>query len=322
MQITLQPIPARGIVSAPGKITWCGTMVRSADGRCHLMLSVWPEARGFDGWLYHSEIGYAVAEQPDAEYRFQGVVFSGDPSPGAWDHAMVHNPWIIQHDGRFYMYYTGNTGDGTFPSHRYNQRVGLAVAERPGGPWRRLGQPLAPATPGSWDELVSCNPSVCRMADGRFIMLYRACSRPDNPVHHGDIVLGVAFAERPEGPFVRHPEPIFRREGQPFAAEDPGVFCWGGRLYAAFKDMGQNYHDRERSLLLAESADGKDWRIIQPLCTRDLPFADTAPREQFRVERPFVYMENDQPRQLFVAVRPERESQRAFSVHTGIDIQP
>jgi predicted GH43/DUF377 family glycosyl hydrolase len=323
MSLSTKPVSAKGMLSIPETILWCGTMVRTPDGRCHLMVSLWPEKLGFESWLYHSEIGYAVADHPGAAYEFKGTVFRGAADPDAWDRDMVHNPWIIQHERKFYMYYTGNCGDGTFPSHRYNQRVGLAVADDPAGPWSRLGQPLAPATPGSWNELVSCNPSVCRMPDGRFIMLYRTCSNPDNPRFHGDIMLGVAFADKPEGPFIRHPKPIFRKEDEAFAAEDPGVFRWGDKLYAVFKDMGTHFNPAvKRSLILAESDDGIDWRIIKPLLNRQLDFGESGKQIVFRMERPFVYTEDNSPKQIFVAVKPENDEDHAFNVHLDIEIQP
>lgn len=321
MNLKVTPISRQGIVSVPGMIVWCGTMVRTPDGRCHLMLSLWPEDTGFDGWISNSQIGYAVAENLETEYEFKGIVLTGSGKPDSWDRDMVHNPWIIYHDRKFYMYYTGNYGDGTFEYHRFTQRVGLAVSDKPAGPWIRLEQPLPQSQPGSWDELVSCNPSVCQMADGRFIMLYRACSNKDNPHHHGDIVLGAAFADKPEGPFIRHSEPIFRREGEPFAAEDPGVFLWNNKLYAVFKDMGSWYNlESSRSLMLAESMNGKDWEIGKPLTTRSLQFVNNGLVEHFRVERPFIYMENNIPKQLFVAVKPRDEIDHTFNVHTNIEV--
>lgn len=323
MNFTCSPIGARNIVSVPGMIVWCGSMVRTPDGRCHLMLSVWPESAGFDGWLSHSQIGYAVAETPDSEYEYRGLVFTGSGGEGDWDRDVVHNPWLLHHDGTFYLFYMGNYGDGTFRGHRFNQRIGLASADDPAGPWTRLEQPLPQSAPGSWDDMVTCNPSVCRMADGRFIMLYRGYSHRDVPPGHGDILLGAAFADRPEGPFVRHPEPVFRRTGEEFAAEDPGVFLWNGKLYAVFKDMGCYYcPDSARSLILAESDDGREWRIVRPLLTRNLNFADRGPVEQFRVERPFVHMEDGEPRQLFVAVKPRDEADHAFNVHMKIQFTP
>ena len=43
-------------------IVWCGSMVRSDDGRCHLFLSIWPREQGFEAWVTHSRIGYAIAD--------------------------------------------------------------------------------------------------------------------------------------------------------------------------------------------------------------------------------------------------------------------
>ena len=51
---------------------------------------------------------------------------------------ITHNPTVIRARGKYYLYYMGNTGDGSFWSHRNNQRIGVAVADKPEGPWRDL----------------------------------------------------------------------------------------------------------------------------------------------------------------------------------------
>lgn len=322
MSFSFKPITRKNVVSVPGMIVWCGTMVRSKhDGRCHLFLSVWPEKYGFDAWIHKSDIAYAVADSPDSEYEYKGIIFPRSGKKDAWDRDMAHNPWVIFHNNKFYMYYTGNYGNLEFENHRFTQRVGVAVADNPMGPWTRLGQPLNKPVAGSWDELVSCNPSVCQMPNGQFIMLYRACSEKDNPTYHGDIMLGVAFADTPEGPFIRHPEPIFRQKDIPFAAEDPGVFIWNNRLYAIFKDMGNFYNPEfERSLILAESENGENWKIIKPIITRNIKFAESGNQEIFRLERPFVYMENNIPKQLFVAAKPFDGKDSAYNIHIDISL--
>jgi len=64
-----------------------------------------------------------------------------------------------------YLDYMGNYGDGVVGSslnwiHRNHQRIGVAVANSPNGPWRRFDQPLVDTTPGFYDALCCNNPSV------------------------------------------------------------------------------------------------------------------------------------------------------------------
>lgn len=69
-----------------------------------------------------------------------------------WDGLCTHNPTIHKFDGKYYLYYMGHTGDGKLLGspgkedlnwiHRNNQRVGLAVADSPNGPWTRFEEPL------------------------------------------------------------------------------------------------------------------------------------------------------------------------------------
>jgi GH43 family beta-xylosidase len=52
-----------------------------------------------------------------------------------WEGNVVEAPWVIKHDGRYYMFYSGNAYD-----HRY--RTGVARAPSLTGPWEKAGAPL------------------------------------------------------------------------------------------------------------------------------------------------------------------------------------
>ena len=112
------------------------------------------------------------------------------PSPVAnvrtfWDGLNTHNPTIHFYEGKYYLYYTGNTGDGVNmkkglnPTHRNNQRIGVAVSESPYGPWKRFDTPLIDVSKdtAAYDALMVANPSVTRMHDGRYLMVYKAVAK-------------------------------------------------------------------------------------------------------------------------------------------------
>lgn len=125
------PVRRGQIMTVPGYYVWCGSIVRTPDGRCHLFLSMWEEKWGFEyGWATHSKIGYAVSDTPDGEYTFCGIVFDGSRQKNAWDRDSVHNPYVLWHDGVFYLYYSGNRGDETAPTLLIPRRSVLALRIR------------------------------------------------------------------------------------------------------------------------------------------------------------------------------------------------
>lgn len=316
------PIKADQIVSVPGYFVWCGSMVRTPDGKCHLFLSMWEEKWKFEyGWATHSCVGYAVSDEPCGKYEFKGIILKGSGKENGWDRDSVHNPYAFYHNGKFYLYYSGNYGDGAYATHTSNQRVGIAYTEDPLGEWTRFDSPLFESRVGKYDESGSTNPSVCRRADGKFVMVYKSWSKL--PPFNGKVSIGIAFADDPAGPWERMDDPIFNAPGVRFAAEDPCVYSCDGKLYCLLKDMGNFYiPDIERSIIRFESNDGIDWRPASPLLfhTRELDFEDEGKKLIFRMERPFLYIENDKPRAFFTATLPEPDAM-SRNVHMKIDME-
>ncbi|MEZ4226586.1 MAG: glycoside hydrolase family 43 protein [Polyangiaceae bacterium] len=54
----------------------------------------------------------------------------------AWEGAVVEGPWMIEHDGSFYLFYSGNS----YASPAYG--VGVAKASSPLGPFTKKGAPI------------------------------------------------------------------------------------------------------------------------------------------------------------------------------------
>ena len=149
--------------------------------------------------------------EPGGRYEFRGVILEGSGVEGGFDRDSVHNPFAIWHKGRFYLYYSGNHGDGTYAVHTANQHVGLASAADPLGKWTRSDTPLFAPRLGAFDESGTTNPSVCRAPDGRFVMVYKCWSK--EPPFNDRVSIGAAFADRPEGPWRRLDSPIFDAPG-------------------------------------------------------------------------------------------------------------
>lgn len=87
--------------------------------------------RSFVDRIYERiRIGLATADAPGGPWRFLPEPIL-NPVPGSWDAAIVTNPApCVAPDGRIFLYYRSNTPDGL--------RIGLAVAESPEGPYRRV----------------------------------------------------------------------------------------------------------------------------------------------------------------------------------------
>ena len=150
------PAPVGGGFSMEGYWVWCGSVIRAEDGRYHLFASRWPRHLPMHpGWMMASEVVRAVSDTPAGPYRFEEIVL---PARGAqyWDGRATHNPHITRCRGRYYLYYTGithpfsdpvpgqplTTDDCRVIAARASKRVGVAVADRITGPWRRSDQPV------------------------------------------------------------------------------------------------------------------------------------------------------------------------------------
>ncbi len=305
----LQPVPPCGILRDPDWHIWGGGVVRSADGEYHMLVARWPRARGFNAWVTHSSIARASSPSPGGPYTLRDDVIG--PRPGDWwDADNCHNPFPLAIDGKFYCYYTGNHGDGDWWTHRNHQRIGVAVADHPAGPWQRRSQPLLDVTRGSWDHLIANCPVVTRGADGRFYMVYKGVSEGPLPFG-GQVRMGLAIADDPEGPFVKQPGNFFDAPGAKFPSDDNYIWHAGNRFYAIVKDYGGHFQQRAReALVLFQSPDCRRWELVgedPTLCTFNYRRADgTHVGPLHRLDQPqLIFDHQHRPVTLLLAVKEQ-----------------
>jgi len=239
---------------------WCASPIYAPNGEVHVFFSRWPATKRMGGWINCSEIARAVAETPEGPFRYVETVLS-PRGPGFWDGTTCHNPHIRLVDGKYCLFYMGNSNGKT-----NTKRIGLALADRLEGPWRRPDQPLLETSAGesAWDNHCTSNPSFVKGPDGRYWLYYKSWNSADYERAAGQAVrgnrkYGLAFAERLEGPYIKHPgNPIidFSARGDNTQLED--AFVWkdprGFRMLA--RDMGVFSH---KVGLYLESADGIRW---------------------------------------------------------------
>jgi GH43 family beta-xylosidase len=63
-------------------------------------------------------------------------------APATWEGGVVEAPWLIEHDGSYYLFYSGNVYD-------YRYRTGVARASAVAGPYSKRGAPIL-ANDASW----------------------------------------------------------------------------------------------------------------------------------------------------------------------------
>ncbi len=308
-----------------GYIVWCGTMTRGDDGLYYLYFSFWPRNKGFDAWVTHSKIGYATSESPLGPFKYGGIILTG-AGGDEWDRDCVHNPSVIKHDGKYYLYYMGNHGNGEFWNNRNNQRVGVAWSNSPKGPFNRFDKPLIDVTPGSHDSVVTSNPSVAVAPDGKFYMIYKAVGDKFPMPYAGPVVCAMAVADSPLGPFTKMPNPIMVNPEASWSVEDPYIWHGGDKFYALVKDYHGYFTGSEKGgcVALFESDNAIDWRPAEHAFAfgRQIEWEDGEVQLLRNMERPQLYLdENGKPRVLMCACCDQQNEamDESFNVQIGLN---
>lgn len=293
---------------------WGGSVVKGEDGLYHMFYSQWPKRLGW-AWVTHSEIAHAVSTSPFGPYQFKDVALS-ERGAQYWDGLCTHNPTIHKFEGKYYLYHMGNTGDHKVVGkpgvqtlnwmHRNKQRIGVAVADSPHGPWKRFDQPVMDIThndASAHDALMTSNPSVCQMADGKFLMVYKAVGKKVALPKGGPVVHCVAIADNPTGPFKKLPDPVFTFEGERFPAEDPYIWYQEGKYRAIVKRIKHVANKRMFSLVHYDSMDGIHWSQAKhfDISERKFTWEDGKEQQFTHLERPQVLIENGEPIALMCA---------------------
>jgi hypothetical protein len=266
------------------------------------------------GWLARSEIVRAVSDTPEGPYAFQEVVL---PARGAeyWDGRSTHNPHIAKYRDTYLLYYMGSThplpdvapGDGYGLNDprcivaRANKRIGLAVSKSVFGPWKRADAPILPTRPGRFDSFLTSNPAPCVHADGSVLLVYKA--RKYKGDVHGQMTIGVAHADRCEGPYrPLREEPAFPPER--IHIEDPFVWKTADGYALIAKDMEGRICGEKYGGVHASSPDGVTWRLSSSALaySRTVRWDDGTVQTLGNVERPFLLFQDGEPTHLFAAV--------------------
>ncbi|MFN3192355.1 MAG: glycoside hydrolase family protein [Aureliella sp.] len=328
-QAMLQPVPESGVFRSEQHDIWGGSPIKGEEGKYHLYYSRWPHRLGHSAWVTHSEIAHAVSDSPFGPWKHHDVAL---PKRGAeyWDGSCTHNPTVLKVAGKYYLYYMGNRGDGIVEKplnwgHRNQQRIGVAVADNPYGPWERLDRPIVDVSsdPEAVDALCVSNPAVTVRPGGGILMIYKTVAKQLPLPSGGPVGLGIATSESPAGPFQKLDLRPFQVEGERFAAEDPYIWYGGDRYWAIVKDRNGHFTGiRGFSLALFDSQDGFQWQPAKNLLVTAPGFQweDGRAEDLVIMERPQLLFEDGQPVALCCAAAKERNKANGFNVQ--IPLQP
>lgn len=314
---------------------WGGSVVKGDDGLYHMYYSRWETELGW-AWVTDSEVAHAVSESPFGPYEFKDVALAprGDEF---WDGLCTHNPTVRKFGDKYYIYYMGNTGDGKNVGepgkhklnwvHRNNQRIGVAVADNPNGPWERFDEPLIDITHDddtAMDALMTSNPSITQRPDGGFLMVYKVVGKQFPAPNGGPVLHAIAASDSPTGPFVKHDKPTFEVPGERFPAEDPYIWHQDGKYRAIVKRIKHEKNEKSGkekrvfSLVHYQSEDGYEWGPAKhfEVSDRTVAWEDGTTEQLDHLERPQVLVENGVPIALMCAgdIYDENHVRRSFNV--------
>lgn len=297
--------PIGRALELPGYYVWCNSPMMDTDGKIHVFFSRWKASLGMGGWIKGSEIAHAIADAPDKPFEVLETVLA-PRGVGFWDATTCHNPLIKKIEDKYYLFFMGNSNGKTD-----TKRIGFAVADSLYGPWRRSDAPiLLPGPEGAWDDHCTTNPAWVKGKDGKNWLYYKSWNTHEYETAHGAIrgnrKYGVAFADKPEGPYEKYVDnPIidFSNRGANRQFEDAFVWREEDRFRMIARDMG--VFSQEVGLIM-ESNDGLHWSepeiAFHPLShyVKEAP-APAHLNRYGRLERPMLLLENERPKWLFGA---------------------
>lgn len=294
---------------------WCPSVIQAEDGTYAMFASRWPKTLPFHpGWMLASEVVLATSATPEGPYVFRQVVL---PARGAqyWDGKATHNPRVVRWGDGYALFYTGIThplpdlapgetlsvADPRVIVSRASKRVGVAFSKSIYGPWERLDAPILPTQPDTFYSFLTSNPAPCVTPDGSVTMIFKARRYERNV--HGPMTLGVARADRPEGPYrVDGRLHIGDVEAE---VEDPFLWHNGTSFELIAKDMTGALCGESHAGVQARSPDGLDWTLAKErkAWSRQVRWDDGRSDHLGSVERPFLLIDTQgRPTHLFAAV--------------------
>lgn len=291
-------------VEEPGYTIWGTSPIMSDDGKVHLFVARWPcELKVDPGWRTHSEIAHYVGDSPEGPFVFSDVAMKGEITAEG-EGIAPHNPTVHRIDSVYALFYIANDGIRNHPSNQY---ICMAVSESLYGPWKKAGEDgvilRPPENRSYWNYRAGNgvnNPAFLQHPDGGFFLYFKSEKAR----------MGLAVAEKPEGPYVQLPFPVtannrtiedgyaFMYKGK-FAlltTDNHGMIETGGGILWT-SDDGIHFQEYEKGMhRIADYHGGKDYTDAS------VPKIHYGPVTQpfAKPERPQILLIDGQPAYLYV----------------------
>ena len=282
---------------------WGSAPIQDQDGKTHLFVARWPEKNVNPAWRKSSEIAHYVSYSPEGPFVFSDVAIKGT-GRDTWDKFAPHNPEIKKVGKHYVLLYIANT-DYHQPPHGGNQRIGMAIAKSPYGPWKKVGKEgmvLNADNPIKWNyksNMGVANPTFLE-ANGKFFLYFKTKTT------EGILKYGLAIAKKLKGPYTIQDNPVTANKG---TLEDGTVFYYQDYVYLLTTDN----HGQNTGIVgggtLWKSMDGLTFNLEDATIGYDLLptyYKEYDPRKVVKIygpdpklERPKILMINNKPAYLY-----------------------
>lgn len=172
--------------------------LQKRDGRFWTLYGCYPRQGGYE--LRPGYEGVAVSDDGLVWRRAKNapILSVRDPDCADWEKDCTYQPWLVEHQGRFFNFYNAAQGGV--------EQTGLAFSTDLLSWMRFPANPVIRNRPGGFDEQFASDPKVFRDGD-HWVMFYFGVGR-------GGAHIMAAFS-RDLVHWTAHPEPLYRAGGHP-----------------------------------------------------------------------------------------------------------
>ncbi len=284
------------LVNDPDYFYWSHFGLQGPDGKFHLFgervaSETIKKNKAHIAWglCKCAELAHYTADHPEGPYRFVDVPLQRGIE-GEFDVSMIY-PTVHQDGKRWVMMYNGiqTIGAGHCDLHNvvsegtgHLWRGGLAVADSLAGPWHKVGEVLSPSQdPHHFTYQAAIHvPSMLPFRGKWYAYFHTGPGRSadyglPNWGADGTDCIGVAVADRSEGPWKMMEQPAFQqpnpgKKGGHVTVEDVGAFVWNDRVYLLLSDYFGHVTGVVGGLALFVSEDGLSFPLEQARLAADL----------------------------------------------------
>jgi hypothetical protein len=190
---------------------------------------------------------------------------------GSWDDEGCFTPGILVANNKYYLFYSGvNNPYKTLDLQKSKTRIGIAVSDSPDGPWAKF--PTNPVMVPSDDitefDSHRIDDASIIVRDGKYWIYYKGRQWGKSP---RETKMGVAIANKPEGPYVKY-------ENNPVVRGGHEVLVWPQGKGVATLVGKEGSEDVRKSILYAE--DGFNFKKTHNFTNKNVPLAPGAYRPE------------------------------------------